>query len=312
MAVTMKMRPDLAPLTRLEFGKLAGPYSIALDGFVKEGPWYDASAPMLNLNHHEGVDRLATLATCAQALRCARLGLYRRFRDGSGPRADVYMNDCDEDVCAAWFVLSNPDLSRQTYNPAFNRMVGMIDELDSSAGAYPLDPDSRVAEELAWIFQPYRRFRSSGGIDRRNTAEFTGIVTDVCNRMMEYVAGRGERIALDTRYEKIGGSADWAMIREIGEQGRIGAFRDGIEAYVIVRERSDGARSCTFGRISQFIDHFPVPEICAALTAAENTGAVHGGGNTIGGTDRVLGTRQTIAEITEVIESVRGKHAPIA
>ncbi|MEK9152868.1 MAG: hypothetical protein AAB692_05895, partial [Patescibacteria group bacterium] len=214
----------------------------------------------------------------------------------------------EEDVCATWTVFSHPELATQTFNPAFNRLVGMVDMLDSTCGAYPLDPDSRIAQELAWIFQPYRRFRSSGGLDLRDAASFTGIVTDVSNRMLEYVVGHGERIALDTRYERIGGGKGWTMIREVGEHGRVGAFRDGIEAYVIARERSDGALALTVGRISQFIEQFPVPTILADLTEAEGTNAVHGGGTTVGGTDRVFGTRLTLPRIHEVIANAQRKH----
>ena len=42
-----------------------------------------------------------------------RQGLFRCFRDGSGPTARVYANDCDEDVCTAWFLLNNAHLAEQ-------------------------------------------------------------------------------------------------------------------------------------------------------------------------------------------------------
>ena len=44
------------------------PYSIALDGFVAEGPRFSFKGLRANFNHHEGVDRLATRATCSQIL----------------------------------------------------------------------------------------------------------------------------------------------------------------------------------------------------------------------------------------------------
>ena len=301
MPVTLIMRPETEPLTWDEFRAASGPFAIALDGYVKEGPRYDAAAPRLNLNHHEEVERLATRATCAQALMSLRLGLYKRFCENGEPRADVYANDCDEDVCASWFVLSKPHLTTQAMNPVLNRLIGVIDAMDSTAGAYPFRPDLPALQELAWIFQPYRAFRVGGGLDRRNAAEFTAIVTDVGHRMMEHICGRGERLSLDTRYEKIGGGTEWMMIKELGENGRLGAFRDGASAYVICRERSDGRMAYTVGRVSQFIP-FDVPRMLDALSAAE--GATWGGGNTIGGSPRAGGSSLSPADVERIVTSL--------
>lgn len=301
MPVTLVMRPEVEPVSWEEFCRTAPPFSIAIDGYVGEGPRYDPDGPRLNLNHHEGVDRLATRATCAQALIKVRMGLFERFRDADGPRALLYVNDCDEDVTTTSFVLIHNDLSRSTANPSLNRLVGLVDALDTTAGAYPYVPDMRALQELAWIFQPYRQFRVTGGIDRRRADEFEGIATDVMHRMMEYVTGRCKMIPLDTRYAPIGSGPGWTMIREIGENGRVGAFGDGIKAYVVARERGNGRYTYTVGRVSAFIP-FPVPEILAALDAAEGNQACHwGGGDTIGGSPRATGSRLAPSEVEKLI-----------
>jgi hypothetical protein len=301
MPINLIMRPEVEPMAWDDFRVPERRYSIALDGFVKEGPRYDADGPWLNLNHHEEVERLATRATCAQALMSVRMGLYRRFFVDGEPHADVWANDCDEDVCSSWLVLSKPHLTSQAMNPVLNRLIGVVDAMDSTAGAYPFRPDLPALQELAWIFQPYRAFRANGGIDRRDASEFTAIVTDVGHRMMEHVCGRGGKIPLNVSYSKRGGGTGWMMFTEDGENGRLGAFRDGVTAYVICRERSDGRMAYTVGRVSQFIP-FDVPRLLAALSAAE--GATWGGGNTIGGSPRAGGSRLTPAEVEKIINGL--------
>ena len=109
--ISLSMRPEVAPLGWEEFCATHGPYTIGLDGYVAAGSRFDAAGPRLNLDHHDEVDRLATRATCAQALLAIRQGLFECFRDGDDPRAEVCVNDCDEDVCTSWFLLRHADLA---------------------------------------------------------------------------------------------------------------------------------------------------------------------------------------------------------
>lgn len=318
MTIELFIEPKTPPLKfqssvfREGFVENYPPYSIALDGFVKEGPrtLLTPDGPYQNFNHHEEVDRLATRSTCAQVLMAIRQGLFRAFRDKDGPRARVYVNDCDEDVCTSWFLLKHGHLAEQAMNPTLNRLVGMEDMLDATAGAYPYPADLPALQELAWVFQPYRRFRLSGEIDKKDTAEYLAVITDVEHRIMQHVAGKGKTIPLDTRYEKLGGGKSWALIREIGGQARTGAFSDGIYAYVSVRERPGGGYTYTVGRMSPFI-RFDVPKLLEALTKAElekrdplmaaMVGS-WGGGDTIGGSPRGTGSVLTPEEVTEVVE----------
>lgn len=301
MTIQLMMRPSDEPMTWDAFCRTTPPFSIAIDGYVADGPRFDEAAPRANFNHHEVVDRLATRATCAQVLIAVRMGLYQRFRDRSGLHAVIYANDCDEDVCASFFVLSRPDMSRPTANPALNRLIGLVDALDTTAGAYPYEPDLGALRELAWIFEPYRRHRAAGGLKRRNADEFSGVVTDVVNRMTEYVTGHGRMIEPDTTYERLGGGSSWTMFREIGTAGRVGAFRDGVRAYVVVRDDGEGRYAYTVGRASHFVS-FDVPGILKMLDAAEGDPARHwGGGNTIGGSPRATGSRLDPVTIERLI-----------
>lgn len=165
--ISLSMRPHVTPVGWEEFCATHGPYTIGLDGYAASGSGFDPAGPRLNLDPHTEVDRLATRATCGQTLLAIRQGLFECFRDGNGARAEVCVNDCDEDVCTSWFLLAHPDLAFPGKCPPLNRLVGVVDMLDTTAGAYPLPPDLGFLKELAWVFAPYHSFRTSGELDRR-------------------------------------------------------------------------------------------------------------------------------------------------
>lgn len=281
-----------ADVTWEKFCDTAPMYSAALDGYIGVGPRYDEKKVIVNFNHHEEVDRLATRSTCAQVLMAIRQGMFSKFRDSMGPKLNVFVNDCDEDVCTSWFLLHNHHMVVGTMNPIINKIVAMEDALDATAGAYPFPADLPALQELAWDFAPYRQFRSSGGLERRNDAEFASIIKDVELRIMKHVAGQGEAAALDTRYDIIGGGNGWVMVKEIGSQARTGMFSDGIKAYVSVKERKDGKFTYTLGKLSPFIpfDLLKLTEVFNAEDYAVTPGNKWGGGNNIMGSPRSTGS----------------------
>ena len=79
MSISLIMRPQDPPLTWKMFCEKTQPFSIAIDGYVAEGPQDDLQGPRANFNHHEGVHRLATRSTCEQILVSARTGLFSLF-----------------------------------------------------------------------------------------------------------------------------------------------------------------------------------------------------------------------------------------
>ena len=310
----LHVKPSVPPMSWQDFIASAPSSSVALDGYVKEGPRFNPTGPWANFNHHEEVSRLETRATCAQVLIAIRLGFYDTFKNLSGGiELNVFVNDCDEDVCLAVFILKNPHLALGSMNPALNRLVQMEDMLDTTAGAYPFPHELSTLKQLMWVFQPYHLFRVSGQLDKRNDVAFRAIIDDVGRRIMSHIIGGSEEVELDTRYEIIGGGKNWSLVREIGTNARIELSSKGIRAFVSVRERGD-RYVYSIGRVSQFI-RFPIPKIIKALNEKEREVRlllgiewspldIWGGSDIIAGSPRNSGSVLTPAIITEVIESV--------
>lgn len=289
--IQLHMLPQQPPMTWDDFSQEAAPYSIALDGYVIGAPKFDPTKVILSLNHHEHVDRLATRATCGQVLMSLRQGLFKVFRDHTGPTARVLVNDCDEDVCTSWYLLKHHAVCEQPMNARLNRLVMMEDALDATAGAYPFPADLPVLRELAWVFEPYRQFRLSGQLDKKDPRAFRSVVDDVESRIDRHIFGTGQEIPLDTRYERIGGGKGWAMVHEIGAQARTAMYVDGIQAYVSVREIGHARWAYVIGRLSHFIpfDCKAIFDKCNEIEVCEKDR--WGGSPTIGGSPRVSGSK---------------------
>lgn len=238
-----------------------------------------------------------------------RQGMFASFRDHNGPRCHAYANDCDEDVCTSWFLVHNQHLVIGTMNPLINKLVAMEDALDSTAGAYPFPADLPALQELAWIFEPYRQFRMSGALEKRDGNAFKSIVLDVENRILRYVTGNGDSIPLDTRYEIIGGNNKWTMVKEIGAHARTGMFSNGIKAFVSVRERKSehhfhGNRwTYTAGKLSPFVpfDLLKLTEVFNKEDLAVTESDRWGGGNNIMGSPRTAGSALDPDMLTQLI-----------
>lgn len=305
--ISLHVLPRDGAVSGALFKERYGRYTVALDGFVNEGPWFDPALPSQCFNHHEGVSRLETRATCAQVSMALRSGFLQTFRDENGPRVHAFVNDCDEDVCLSWWLLKHHDVATPLFHPLLNRLLYITDMLDTTAGAFPFPEDAPLLEEIAWVYEPYRRFRTSGGLARRDENEFRSIIQDVCARISAYVIGRGERLVPDTRFEVIGSYPVWSHVREIGSQARLGVFGSGIQAFVASSDYGPGRWMHVIGRSSEYIP-FPVPELLEALNREEDGTYTWGGGSTIGGAPRVGGSRLSPEEVARVINDVMRAH----
>jgi hypothetical protein len=286
------VNPKIGSVSWETFLKDCPRFSVALDGYVNVGPRLDLDKMAVNFNHHEEVDRLATRATCAQVLMAIRQGMFSSFRNNTGPVANVFVNDCDEDVCTSWFLLNNSHMVTHAINPMVNKLVTMEDALDSTAGAYPFPAELPALQELAWVFAPYRQFRLNHGLDGRDAESFRSIIMDVELRIMQYITGHGKTIPLDTTYKIIGGGNGWSMVEEIGMHARTGMFGDGIKAYVSVRHLQNGNFAYTIGKLSPFIpfDLLLITKIFNEIDTLVTENNKWGGGNNIMGSPRNTGS----------------------
>lgn len=310
MSVTalLRMRPKDSPMSWTEFERRTPPLSVALDGYVKEGPNEVQPGPRQNFNHHEGVYRLAARATCNQVLLAVRMDFYDTFRTADGLYVEMWANDCDEDVSESVFIFRHPHLVVGTINPAINRHIGVTDIMDTTAGAYPFPPDLPYLEKHTWTMEPYLRFRASGGLYRRDTDEFAMVVDEVGERIMKHIMGEGGSVRLETDYEVLHRGTGWCMVKEKGTRARLRMYNDGIRAFVSVSERSDGRIQASVGRFGPYTK-FPVMKILDAFNRAEGLGPDDdraGGSDLIGGTSRNNGTALPVKElITLTEETVR-------
>lgn len=276
------VRPGPA-LSREQFIATHPPYAIALDGYVGTEPFLHMTpaGPYRNFNHHEAVDRSCTTATCEQARRAVLLGLYDLFRDQGHRRAQLYVNDCDQDVCLSTWVLVNPDRAAE---PLVRQLASIEDLLDMSSGTFPMPHERDLFAEVRWVFEPYARVRPR--LLAMSGEEMHQVILDVHLRIDQFAVGRAGRLALDGEYRRIGGG-DWWMVEVVRPHARERMVASGIRAAVEVTGRHGDRWTYTVWRRSEYIVWFPVRAILDALTTAE---AAAGGAGRWGGADNVGGS----------------------
>lgn len=283
-------------------------FSIALDSYVA-GPPGLFPGPRVNFDHHVGVVASATRSACGQvAFAIKKEKLFNYFKIDGMPQADIFVNHGDHDVCTSiWLLRNHERISGYKSEPLLTRLVSVIDLLDSSGGVYPLDPNSSVRQEFSWVFEPYSAARVSGRAFKMESAEMRNMIDAVCARISDYAVGKGRKIPLDTRYEKIGGGTGWALVKEIGFDARTGMLADDIAAFVSVYPSGNGLNDYAIARMNSF-DPFPARRIYDALNQAEGIALDNpdrwNGSDNNGGSPRRAHSRLTPKELENVVEAV--------
>lgn len=296
-----------------DFSKKFPKGSIAVDGFCVGPPRFDTRRRILNINHHEGVDRLATRASCDQAYIAVADGLYDTFRDKNGPDAALYCNDCDQDVALATYILTRPHLVGR---PRLRMLIRICDLMDTSMGIMPHRWRWQAMKHLVWATEPYTKARTSGRLQELDGEGMEAVVNAVHHRLDDLII-RQRRIhfqKMDTHFEVIGGGREWTFVREYGQQSRIGMAEHGIRAFIaLVHEDKDGGvHRYSIGRLSAFIP-FPQKAIYNALNKAEGINDHDdldrwNGGPTAGGSPRKRGSRLTPTEVEKIVNACVKKH----
>lgn len=309
MAVKLLVDPRVNEMSWSEFVATKPPYSIALDGYIAESPHFDSDGPYLNLNHHEGVPRLETRSSSAQVRVHVQQGLFHRFRNRRSSHAFVWVNDCDQDVCLAWTILSDPDVLN---SEEFLRLLDIVDMRDTCGGfcAPPLRPED--SDVLAWIFEPYQTFRFSGRIAKRRSGEFRQVIEEVKDRVLAHLNGHGEQREVGMDYSVMHAGSSWVMVDESTTDARMRMHADGHRAFVSAKRRADGNWQYSIGRSSPLI-RFPIPQILDGLGRAERDPKhTWGGSELIAGCNRVFGSSLAPKVVALVVEQVLRSRSEIA
>jgi hypothetical protein len=287
-----------------EFTQTKPPYSIALDGYVDSDSELDFNGPYLNLDHHSGVKRLITRSTCSQVYLAIVLGLFKLFQKDNQPHANIYVNDCDQDVCLSYWLLKNPDkiLNLKAQDNIARLIIGE-DFLDATAGSFPINLTRDTMQQAFWIFEPYAIARNKGELKNHSSGQLVELIKSVYERIELYTEGKAQKIEMDARYEIVGGGKDWILAKEIGTYARAQLYQEGVQALITFRINQDGTYTYSIGKISGFIN-FPIQDLYQVLNQAENfidPNNQWGGSTIIGGSPRRSGSKLKPEDLEKIV-----------
>jgi hypothetical protein len=272
-----------------EFVQEAPPNSIALDGYVK-GPFdLDYLGPYANFNHHEGVDRLSTFATCGQVLLRLRAGLLTIFKGDCQNPVNIFVNDADHDVCLATWLLKNYERiggegDNVIIRPLISDIIDYVNKMDIFAGSYPFIPESKIVRQMTWVFDPYMESRKTGLIVKADKEQMLDIILKVHERIDAFCAGNAQEQAPDMRYKVLAEGKHVTMVEEIGMDARMKMAVDGITTFISHRGPSfiQGGTTYSLGRIGMSPVNFEKlyprlnelePDLFKGWGGGDNTGA---------------------------------------
>ena len=304
MAVVLKIVPGKI-ITREEFLETHPPFSIALDGYVAGEPFLAVNdkGPYRNFNHHEAVDRSCTSATCEQVRRAIALGLYDLYKGERGPRATLWANDCDQDVCLATWILFNPSRASE---PWVRTLSYIEDLLDMSSGGFPMPDERDLLGEIRWVFEPYTGNRHR--LAELGEEGMHDIIQESHTRIERFLNGESKITPLLGDYREIGGGDGWVLVEIDHQHARQKMVEANIKAAVELYAQKDDHYMYAIWRRSEYIVNFPILEILRQLNIAEGfdpegvTG--WGGSENVGGSPRGVGSKLTPSEVEAVVREV--------
>lgn len=280
--------------------------SVALDGVVSGGPRFDELTMHANFDHHDGVNRDATMSTCMQAYMAIKGGLMESFRENGMPCLHVFINDTDQDTAMAVWLLNNYKLFEGTQSiPHINRLLDLNNKWDITGGAYPVNLDEQIVRQFCWIFEPYADLRISGKLSHADEYMLRDNIEAVMKRFDMLLMGQvGEKV-LDTRHEILYDSPIFKVVNEIGgNEARYHLYGKGMNAFIsVVAQRTDARYVYTIGRRSQYIP-FPIQALYDDFNLAEGLTRANGwnGSTIIGGSPRELGSGLHWQRLVEIVQ----------
>ncbi len=295
-------------MNKNEFLKVSPDCSIALDGVVIGGPFYDETTKHANFDHHDNVVREATMSTCKQVLFAIKGGLFKSFQENGLPIAHVYVNDPDQDTALSLWELDNYKLLEGTQSiPSISRLIGLTDELDITGGSYPRKLDERLLRQHNWVFDAYNQLRKSGSLANASEAVIRDNLEATLARISKFMMGSGGEKSLDPKYEVLHDSKfGYKVLNEIGgNEARYILFSQGMDAFIsLVATRHDNRKVWSVGRRSPFIP-FPVNELYDVYNQAEGFTRENGwnGSTLVGGSSREHGSGLDYKQLVELTDA---------
>ncbi len=189
-------------------------------------------------------------------------------------------------------------------HPPVNRLLGLTNWLDITGGAFPMNLDDELLGHHNWVFAPYTDLRISGGLATATPEVLRDNLEAVLGRLDAFAMGQSDFVALDTRHTLLAQHPDFWVVDEIGgNHARYHLYGQGMRAFVaIVARRPDGRTVYSLGRRSGYVN-FPLPDLYAALNAAEKSGGRWGGSDIIGGSPRAEGSTLSWQEVRDIIRT---------
>lgn len=282
--------------------------SIALDGYVTDGPKWDEKSLNANFDHHNSVVREATMSTAMQIYFAIKGGMMSRYEN---TEISVFINDVDQDTTMAIWLLKNYKLFEGTNSvPHVNRILTLNDRLDITGGAFPMSIDDKVYFQHCWVFQPYTNLRISGAIAKADKKVFENCLESILSRLDKLLMGEAEEYIPSFDYEILHTSDNLIVVDETlgGIEARHYLFTHNIinKSYLsIIAKKNDGSFVYTIGKKSRYIK-LPMREIFEELNKLENTrdnSNCWGGSDIIGGSPRATGSHLTWQTIVSVVDN---------
>jgi len=302
--------------------KRFGPQTIFLDGVYAGAPFCDNEARHYSLDHHEGVVRGFTLATCEQAAVMLLQGLPL-----SAGKWTLWVNDPDLDsMLAAWILMNHVELLRD--DRRLLRAAMPVIRLEGVIDAHGTDRELLVGLHGDALEAARAQVDLLMAEERRLKGGRRWMHTD----WAEYACDQLERIDRELLPE--GALDELLEIQEVGRailfNERIAVLLDSTLGIYAVEERLKARYGASLGVIAlridddrytlRLVDAF-LPKNLEAVYArlnkidpkARRKGAkpnVWGGSGDIGGSPRETGTGLSGEAILAVLADVLGPHVP--
>ena len=291
-------------MTKEQFLATTPAFSIALDGAVLDGPWFEPEIMHINYDHHDCVIREATMSTAMQVYFAIKGGLMKAFP--VGVQISIHINDTDQDTAfAVWLLLNYEKFEGVQSHPSINRLLALNDRWDITGGAFPMNLRDELVMQHNWVFSPYTTLRKSGGLAQANEAVMRSNLEAVLARLDKFLMGQAEESPLDTRHIILHDSPHYKIVNEIGgNEARYYLFNHGMDAFIsFVALRSDGRSVVSIGRRSQYIP-FPVEKFYDDYNEVEGFNRQNGwnGSTIVGGSSRMDGTGLSWEQLRDITD----------